>query len=211
MKKRDLVLDFTSLLDIIMIILFVVISGMGQASLDAQSEAREQMEENAGTQRELEILKEQYDRLQKENNLYHPEDVDKILLYESLMEHAQKITLICTPYINFDKADGNEVEITIYSGDASDGQEKTDAIIFTHNFDLTREERLVKNAEAQAALYHSLEGLIKGKETELVFITVEYTYEDKNFSQTDLNNIVGAVNDIERNYPVKCYIDKIKR
>ena len=36
MKKRDLVLDFTSLLDVIMIILFVVISSMGQASFNAK-------------------------------------------------------------------------------------------------------------------------------------------------------------------------------
>ncbi len=205
MKKRDLVLDFTSLLDIIMIILFVVISGMGQASLDAQKEAQEQMEENyAALQKELE-------QLTKENNLYKKEDADKALLYESLMEHAKKITLICIPGINSDKADGNEVEIKIYSDETTEEQEETDSVIFTHNFELTREERLLKNAEAQSDMYHALENIIREGEPELVFITVEYTYEDKNFSQTDLNNIMGAVDDIERNYPVKCYIDKLKR
>lgn len=205
MKKRDLVLDFTSLLDIIMIILFVVISGMGQASLDAQKEAQEQMEENyAALQKELE-------QLTKENNLYKKEDADKALLYESLMEHAKKITLICIPSINSDKADGNEVEIKIYSDETSEEQEETDAVIFTHNFELTREERLLKNAEAQSDMYHALENIIREGGPELVFITVEYIYEDKNFSQTDLNNIMGAVDDIERNYPVKCYIDKLKR
>lgn len=205
MKKRDLVLDFTSLLDIIMIILFVVISGMGQASLDAQKEAQEQMEENyAALQKELE-------QLTKENNLYKKEDADKALLYESLMEHAKKLTLICIPSINSDKAGGNEVEIKIYSDETTEEQEETDSVIFTHNFELTREERLLKNAEAQADMYHALENIIREGEPELVFITVEYTYEDKNFSQADLNNIMGAVDDIERNYPVKCYIDKLKR
>ncbi len=73
MKKWDLVFDFTSLLDIIMIILFVVIFGMKQASLDAQKEAQEQMEENyAALQKELE-------QLTKENNWYKKEDADKAL------------------------------------------------------------------------------------------------------------------------------------
>ena len=121
MKKRDLVLDFTSLLDVIMIILFVVISSMGQASFNAKEEAQKQMEENAGIQQELEIaqqslqhlqneydemgannqeLQKQVQELMKENNLYKREDIDKALLYESLMEDSKKITLICTPYIN---------------------------------------------------------------------------------------------------------------
>lgn len=51
MKKRDLVLDFTSLLDVIMIILFVVVSSMGQASYEAKEEAREAVAES-------EIIKE---------------------------------------------------------------------------------------------------------------------------------------------------------
>ncbi len=58
MKKRDLVLDFTSLLDVIMIILFVVISSMGQASFDAKEMAQNQMKENAGIQQELEASRQ---------------------------------------------------------------------------------------------------------------------------------------------------------
>ena len=66
MKKRDLVLDFTSLLDVIMIILFVVISSMGQASFNAKEEAQKQMEENAGIQQELEIAQQSLQNLQNE-------------------------------------------------------------------------------------------------------------------------------------------------
>ena len=54
----------------------------------------------------------------KENNLYKTEDIDKGLLYESLMEKSKKITLICTPYINSNKSNSNEVEITVYSGES---------------------------------------------------------------------------------------------
>lgn len=232
MKKRDLVLDFTSLLDVIMIILFVVISSMGQASFNAKEEAQKQMEENAGIQQELEIaqqslqnlqneydemgannqeLQKQVQELLKENNLYKAEDIDKGLLYESLMEKSKKITLICTPYINSNKSNSNEVEITVYSGESGGEQEALDIVIFTHNFDLTREERIAKNAEMQADMYSSLENLIKGNDLELIFITIEYTYGDKNFSQTDLNNIIKAVDDLERNYSITCYIDKVKQ
>ena len=63
----------------------------------------------------------------------------------------------------------------------------------------------------QADMYKSLENIVKGGGSELVLVTIEYTYGDKNFSQADLNNIIGAVDDIERNYPVKCYVDKIKQ
>lgn len=232
MKKRDLVLDFTSLLDVIMIILFVVISSMGQASFNAKEEAQKQMEENAGIQQELKIaqrslqnlqdeydelgesneeLQKQIEELLKENNLYKTEDIDKGLLYESLMEESKKVTLICTPYINSNKSKSNEVEITIYSGESGSEQEALDIVIFTHDFDLTREERIAKNAEMQADMYRSLEKLIKGNNLELVFITIEYTYGDKNFSQTDLNNIIKAVDDLERNYSITCYIDKVKQ
>jgi hypothetical protein len=232
MKKRDLVLDFTSLLDVIMIILFVVISSMGQASFNAKEEAQKQMEENAGIQQELEIAQQSLQNLQyeydemgannqelqkqvqeflKENNLYKTEDIDKGLLYESLMEKSKKITLICTPYINSNKSNSNEVEITVYSGESGAEQEALDIVIFTHNFDLTREERIAKNAEMQADMYSSLENLIKGNDLELIFITIEYTYGDKNFSQTDLNNIIKAVDDLERNYSITCYIDKVKQ
>lgn len=236
MKKRDLVLDFTSLLDVIMIILFVVISNMGQASLDAKEAAEAKMAENIGIQQNLsdvqqalsnlqndyneliinnEKLQNQLDELSKENNLYKAKadktDIDEIQLYESLMNQSKKITLICKPYINSNKSDENAVEITIYSAETGDDQKALDVVTFTHNFDLTRDERTIKNAEMQADMYRALEKIIKDNDLKFVLITVEYMYNDKNFSQTDLNNIIGAVEDIERKYSITCYIDKIKQ
>lgn len=236
MRKRDLVLDFTSLLDVIMIILFVVLSNIGQVSYDAKEEAQARMEENIKMQQELnEIqlaladlqnkydetvenngeLKKQLEELSNENNLYKAKDakadVDEAQLYESLMEKSQKITLICKPYINSNKSDSNEVEITIYSAENGDEQEAFGVVIFTHNFDLTREERAIKNAEMRDGMYRSLENIIKDKDLKFILITIEYTYGDKNFSKTDLNNILGAIDDIERNYSLTCYIDKIKQ
>ncbi len=222
MKKRDLVLDFTSLLDVIMIILFVVISSMGQASFHAKEEAEKQIEDTKQSLKDLqnkyneidannEELQKQIEELVKENNLYKTEDIDKGLLYEKLMEESKKITLICTPYINSNKSNGNEVEVTLYSSEMGGEQEALDIVVFTHNFNLTREERIVKNAEMQADMYRALENIIKGNDVGFVFITIEYTYGDKNFSQTDLNNIIKAVDDLERNYSITCYIDKVKQ
>ncbi len=236
MKKKDLVLDFTSLLDVIMIILFVVISNMGQASLDAKEAAEAKMEENIGIQQNLsdtqqtlsnlqndyneliisnEKLQNQLDELLLENNLYKAKagktDIEEKQLYESLMNQSKKITLICEPYINPNKSDENAVEITIYSAETGDEQKALDVVTFTHNFDLTRNERSIKNAEMQADMYRALEKIIKDNDLKFALITVEYMYNDKNFSQTDLNNIIGAVEDIERKYSITCYIDKIKK
>ena len=44
MKKRELILDFTSLLDVIMILLFVVISNMSLVSANANAAAKEETE-----------------------------------------------------------------------------------------------------------------------------------------------------------------------
>ena len=236
MKKKDLVLDFTSLLDVIMIILFVVISNMGQASLDAKEAAEAKMEENIGIQQNLsdtqqtlsnlqndyneliisnEKLQNQLDELLLENNLYKAKagktDIEEKQLYESLMNQSKKITLICEPYINPNKSDENAVEITIYSAETGDEQKALDVVTFTHNFDLTRNERSIKNAEMQADMYRALEKIIKDNDLKFALITVVYMYNDKNFSQTDLNNIIGAVEDIERKYSITCYIDKIKK
>ena len=68
MKKRDLVLDFTSLLDVIMIILFVVISNMGQASLDAKKAAEAKMAENIGIQQNLSNIQQVLSNLQNDYN-----------------------------------------------------------------------------------------------------------------------------------------------
>ena len=94
MKKRELMLDFTSLLDVILILLFIVIANMNQASLavgeeltaqltqadsrvqtleDEREELISQLEEmrineadNAALQQQLEQLKEDYEALLEE-------------------------------------------------------------------------------------------------------------------------------------------------
>lgn len=216
MKKRDLVLDFTSLLDVIMIILFVVISGMGQASMNAKKEAEEKIKEVEGIKKELSVtrtsLEEKVDSLLKENETLkakaESQDMDEAKLYESLMEKSTKITLVCLPYVNDGK---NEVKIRIYSGRGGREQEERSSVIFNHDFNLSREERLSENAKMQERMYQALEKEVSGIETRLVLVEIQYTYGDKNFSQSDLDVINGAVQDLERKLNKTCYIDKMKQ
>lgn len=234
MKKKDLILDFTSLLDVIMIILFVVMGNAGQAAIDTKEKMYAQMEkmsevyqeldsarrnlvelkrENEGVVLSNEKLQKQLKRISSGNNANDTEEdvvsANEGDLYEKIMNGTKKITLICMPRVNSDVSDRKEVEITLYSGDVE--QEVSGVVIFTHEFDLTKEERAIRNAKMQADLYGALEKIVKSCNLKYAFITVEYAYDDKDFSQADLNNIVRAVDDIERNYSIKCYMEKVRR
>lgn len=60
MKKKELILDFTSLLDVIMILLFVVISNINQVSLSANEMAEEKLLE---AQSQIDELNNERDEL----------------------------------------------------------------------------------------------------------------------------------------------------
>lgn len=222
MKKRDLVLDFTSLLDVIMIILFVVVSSMGQASMDAREQAEktvaEVQAEKDAVSAENEELTQQLSELEKENLELRAEagrsDIDEAKMYEMLMKESDKVTMICTPRDVSEDTDKNEtskVDITIYAGDSAEGQEAMDTVTFTHDFSLNMDEREKANASMQKELYEALRQNVGHTDAKLILFTVEYVYDDKNFSQADLDNITGAINDFERELSITCYIDKIKK
>jgi hypothetical protein len=202
---------------------------MGQESLDAQNEAKEKSDAAVEIQKELseanesledlqmeyKTLQSQYETLEEENNLMRAEtgegDIDNGELYETLMESTTKFTLICKPYVNENKTDSNEVEITIYSGTGGGDQEAVAVVIFTHDFSLNKLERQEKNAKMQDDLYNALKSALQENDSELILLTVQYTYGDKNFSQMDLDIIDGAKEKLERTLSKKCFIDKIKQ
>lgn len=233
MKKRDLILDFTSLLDVIMILLFIVMSGMGQASMEVRKEAEKKIKEAEGVKQELSVTKDSLEELKKEEMAKLAEnqaleekvssllkenealkalgertEADEAKLYESLMEKSTKITLVCLPYIHEGK---NEVKIRVYSGKGKEEQEERASVIFTHDFSLSREERLLENAKMQERMYQALEKEAERADTRLILVKIQYTYGDKNFSQSDLDVISGAVQDLERKLNKTCYIDKMKQ
>ena len=119
MKKRELILDFTSLLDVIMILLFVVISNMNLASLSANEEVkaekdavqsaleREQAEGIAAAEkiRELEsVLAEQEQRIKELQQAKEEKELElKVLLenHEALLEEFDYLKIIT----DFDASD----------------------------------------------------------------------------------------------------------
>lgn len=234
MKKRDLVLDFTSLLDVIMIILFVVITSVGQTSIDAKNElqsAKEEKtaiktvlaegekekqklkEEQKSLMAELETVSEELSRLSKENNVLkaasNRTDIDPAKLYESLMRKSEKFTIICLPFVG--QSEKDEVEVKLYSGEAGKEQEALASVIFEHDFSLSSEERNFKNKEMQERLYQILDRNIKNSDISLILFMVQYTYGDKNFSQSDLDIIDGAIKDIELRRNKTCFVDRVKQ
>ncbi len=172
-------------------------------------------EEKAGLETELAGLEERVQQLAVENNRLEAAlgstDVDEAMLYEVLLEKSEKVTLICSTYVNEKKSSKNEVEITIhFAEDGSDEQDQETVVVFSHDFSLSAEERKEKNAQMQSDLYYALSRRV-GDDTKLLMITVVYTYADINFSQSDLDNITKAAEDLERNLNIRCYIDKVKQ
>lgn len=236
MTKKDLVLDFTSLLDVILIILFVVITGVGQASIDAKEALEEKESENTLIRSELsqkekdsiklieenrsmamivEAMKKEASKLSQENNILkaaaNRRDIDVGKLYESLMKKSEKYTLICIPFVNDENNEKDEVEVKLYSGENGREQEALASVILEHDFNLSTEERSFKNREMQEELYQVLDKNIHDSDVELLLFTVQYTYGDKNFSQSDLDIIDGAIKDIESRRNKTCFVDRVKQ
>lgn len=153
MKKKELILDFTSLLDVILILLFIVIANMNQVSLSAGdelnarlseadahiqqlNEEREQLAaqleamqiseaENAALSQELQQLEQSYTALQDEyDHLKIITDYDEDDL--SVYEAAiEKITrVVLICDTSLNAATGNqEVKVDIYLDSHGGGQQ----------------------------------------------------------------------------------------
>ena len=212
MKKRDLVLDFTSLLDVIMIILFVVVSNMGQNALNVQAESKKQAEE---LQNIVDTLTKENEDLKHQNELLSAlagkSDINESEVLDALLKKSAQITLDCNTYVDEEKSDSNRVDVTIYKGKGIEDQESDGTISFSHNLNLSTDEREEKNAAMQRDMLIKLKDVIEPLDVELVIISIQYKYDDVNFSVSDLNNIVGAIDDLERELGITCFVDNIKR
>ena len=210
MKKRELILDFTSLLDVIMILLFVVIHNMNQASLSAYEETERALAE---VQSQVEALADERDDLlaQVEDlKIISGLDVDDMSVFKATIERMAKITLICTTEMN-DETDNYEVRVDIYLGtDQNDAQSLVDSVIIEHDLELTREERMRFNAEQVTKVTKVLENMLKDVDLKLLWFSIQYAYEDENFSNLDLEILSRSISDLERILSKSCYIDKIK-
>ena len=241
MKRRELILDFTSLLDVILILLFMVIVNINQASLTANEEterelvaAQAQIKElsddkedllmeiesiigreisYADISLEMESLKSDYDALLDEYDYlkltsdYDPKDTS---LYEAALERLEKVTLICETSKN-EETGNYEVNVKVYkNGDKNDGQTFADSVILEHNMELTKEERTRLKAKQVTELTKALSTVIRDVDLDMIWFSVQYYYEDENFSNMDLEIMNEAIENIERMFSKKCHIEKIK-
>lgn len=245
MKKRQLILDFTSLLDVIMILLFVVISNMSIASLKVNEEANQsaieagaQIDRLTGEKKELLLqletakekgaeyeqaymeadsllneLKDKYAKLQEDYDylkIVTDYDSDNTLVYEEALKRMAKIVLICET--GADEATGKPfVEVKIYRSQAgADNQSNAESVKIVHDFSLSKEERAKYNAEQIIDVTKALSGVLRNEQNDIIWFSVQYEYDDENFSNTDLEIISKAVENLERSFSKACYVEEVK-
>ena len=248
MKKRELILDFTSLLDVIMILLFVVISNMSLVSANANAAAREETEaakealaaeqmqaeeaaekiaelnaklaeleevkqNNADLELELKVLLENHTALLEEYDylkIITDFDASDTSAYGQVIKRMTKVLLLCETGEN--EATGfPEVRVGIYrSGGTEEEKTYVTSVVLVHDFSLTKDERAELAAGQVTELTKALSGALRENTEEVVWCSVQYAYDDENFSQSDLEVIGEAIGNLERSFSKTCFMEKIK-
>lgn len=241
MRRHGLILDFTSFLDVILILLFLVVAGMSGAALSA-GEASEQAllaaearlaeveaerealaaelaalsaraEDYEALAAELSALSERYAALQEEYDYLRittDYDAEDISVYRAAIERMTKVALICET--GRDEATGHPaVTVDVYrdSGQSGEGS-YVDSITLLHDFSLSAEERARFRAEQVVEAARVLSRAIRDQEQPMVWFTIQYAYDDPNFSNQDLVILEEAISNLEHSFPVSCYAERIK-
>lgn len=248
MKKRELILDFTSLLDVIMILLFVVVSNMSLASVNANAAAKEETEavkealaaeqlqaeeaaekiaelneklaelsdvnqKNADLELELKVLLENHTALLEEYDylkIITDFDASDASAYGQVLKRMTKVLLLCETGRN-EETGFPEVRIGIYrSGGTEEEKTYVTSVVLAHDFSLTKAERAELAAGQVTELTKALSGVLRENTEEVVWCTVQYAYDDENFSQSDLEVIGEAIRNLERSFSKTCFMEKIK-
>lgn len=248
MKKRELILDFTSLLDVIMILLFVVISNMSLASVNANAAAKEETEaakealaaeqlqaeeaaekiaelneklaelegvnqKNADLELELQVLLENHTALLEEYDylkIITDFDASDTSAYGQVIERMTKVLLLCETGVNEDTG-MPEVRVGIYrSGQETEEETYVTSVRLVHDFSLTKEEREKLAAEQVTEMTKALSGALRENSEEVIWCSVQYAYDDENFSRSDLEVIDEAIRNLERSFSKTCFMEKIK-
>lgn len=217
-KKKNLILDFTSLLDVIMILLFVVICNMSQASLKANEKAEKSQESLADAEMKLEDMQDKLDELSADNEALNKElseyqinsgDPVSAEAYEAILDSTTKVIMKCETGMDTETNKHMvSIDIIIKNGDET-ARQTTAKII--HDFDLSRKERDEFNAKQIGSIKEELEKYLTYSDTGLIWVLIEYDYKDENFSNADLEIIRDAVEMIETDLNVTCYIEEMKK
>lgn len=218
-KKSELLLDFTSLLDVIMIILFVVICNMNNAAMEANQSAeaankelilaKEQLSDNESKLDELtgdnESLKEELAQftINGENT-----SQDKAEAFGSAIDNTVKVMLKCKTGMDID-TNNHKVSIDVVIKGKGSDTSRTEALII-HDFSLSREERAVFNATQVKNMTETLKDSLLGLDAPLIWFMIEYDYKDENFSNTDLEMINDAIDDLSLLLGITCQVEELR-
>lgn len=217
-KKKDLILDFTSLLDVIMILLFVVICNMSKASLEANENAKKSQESLADAETKLEDMQDKLDALSADNEALNMElsgyqinsgDPVSDEAYEAILGSTTKVIMKCETGMDTE-TNKHMVSIDIVIKNKDETARQTTAKII-HDFDLSRRERDEFNAKQIGSIKEELKKYLTYSDTKLIWVLIEYDYRDENFSNADLEIIHDAVEMIEADKNVTCYIEEMKK
>lgn len=237
MRKRNLLLDFTSLLDVIMIMLFIVMSSLGQSTLEKQSEIEKQeaelhaenalinekaekiLEKNVILESEKELLQLENDALLAENSLLSSENdylralngdnvENKEGLLKSLLEDSVRIILDCSSEDN-SSSSIEKVNISLFYGTGTgDKALSSNIIAIQHDRTLTREERQKRNNEMRTTLAKGIKNLLDETDKDIAIITIRLKKGDQLISQSDVDIIEGAIRDVSSEQ-IRCITDRM--
>lgn len=217
-KKKNLILDFTSLLDVIMILLFVVICNMSNASLEANENAKKSQESLANAETKLEDMQDKLDALSAENEALNMElsgyqlnsdDPVSAEAYEAVLGSTTKVIMKCETGMDTE-TNKHMVSIDIVIKNKDETARQTTAKII-HDFDLSRKERDEFNAKQIESIKEELKKYLTDSDAKLIWVLIEYDYRDVNFSNADLEIIHDAVEMIDADLNIPCYIEEMKK
>lgn len=217
-KKKNLILDFTSLLDVIMILLFVVICNMSNASLEANENAKKSQESLANAETKLEDMQDKLDALSAENETLNMElsgyqlnsdDPVSAEAYEAVLGSTTKVIMKCETGMDTE-TNKHMVSIDIVIKNKDETARQTTAKII-HDFDLSRKERDEFNAKQIESIKEELKKYLTDSDAKLIWVLIEYDYRDVNFSNADLEIIHDAVEMIDADLNIPCYIEEMKK
>lgn len=218
-KKRDLMLDFTSLLDVIMILLFVVICGMNNSAIEANKKAESYGEELQNAKNEIiksqamvEELSESNDNLSEELAQYtingEATNKDKAEAYGTAIENTTKVMLKCETGMDIE-TNNHKVTINVVAKGAGEDTTKASLKII-HDFNLSKDERDEFNSKQVTEFKNGLLEALGKVDSPLIWFMIEYEYGDENFSNADILIIKEAIDDLALELGISCQIEEIR-
>ncbi len=199
MKKKNIILDFTSLLDIIMILLFVVL-------LNTQQNAANEIEKSESTIQQLSI---ENDVLKKETEAIELDSANHVEVYGSVIDKMTKINLICTTSVDTETgASIVNIDVVVNTQEDSISTAK-ETFVIPHELDLSSGERKILIANQTTDFSELLYNILEIDDSPLYWFMVQYDYNNVDFTYSDLNIIYDSIDNVELSLSKECYIEEI--